>query len=577
MRKLPVSVLLFLSVALAIAPPGQAPKTAASNLAAFIPVGSLLCLQSPDFAALVHDWEGSAEKPKWLTSANYQEFSRSRLFLRLEEAQAQFASAAGAPPNMAMVDSVAGDQSALALYDVGNLEFLYITHLPSARAVQNVLWSSRAKFEPRKAADAPYYVRTDPTSNRVVAFAISGDYLLLATREDLMVSALMLLSGATQPSLQDEAWYKRAVSAAGPAGDLRMVLNMPALVKSPHFRTYWIERNITELKSFSAEISDLHRSSTEYQEDRVLLKADSDEGRQTPAEANNAIAEVLGRVPEHGGIYRAWSAPSAEAVVDLLSQKILAPHSGAGATSNSAPAVALGNGETGSEGDLETRINVAPLLETPGALRATALLKLLKTNPPEAVLEFTWLPTIERSPFVTPRSAVVIRGTSSWNREAARTAIREAIEGLYTVSQIGVGWAEHQEGIASYDQLDGLLPVAVATQGPVLIVADSAEALKPLLTAPHVTQSAPNLTYAAGLRLSAEREGIVKMMRLIETPAASEPSSVPGQPGREPLFFSEDLASLSRSLDRVESEEVRVEDRGSQLRQSVVYLLKSKP
>lgn len=186
------------------------------SLAAFMPTGSLLFIESPDFAPLVHDRENSKEKQKWLASDNYQVFSRSRLFLRLQEAQRQFAVAAGALPDMALLDAVAGAQSALALYDIGNLEFLYITRMPSARAMQNVLWTNREKFEPRKAADIPYCVRTEPERNRLVAFATSGDCLLLATREDLMASALSLLSGKSQVRLQDENWYKSAIAAAGP-------------------------------------------------------------------------------------------------------------------------------------------------------------------------------------------------------------------------------------------------------------------------------------------------------------------------------------------------------------------------
>ena len=202
------------------------------SLAAFMPRGSLLFVESVNFAPLVHDWENSKEKQKWLESDNYQVFSRSRLFLRLQEAQRQFAVAAGAPPDMALLDAVAGAQSALALYDIGNLEFLYITRMPSARAMQNVLWTNREKFEPRKTRRI--FLITfglNPEKNRLVAFATAGDCLLLATREVLMAGALGLLSGESQPTLQDENWYKSAVSAAGPrtvgygagpAGDLRL-------------------------------------------------------------------------------------------------------------------------------------------------------------------------------------------------------------------------------------------------------------------------------------------------------------------------------------------------------------------
>jgi hypothetical protein len=539
-----------------------------------MPTGSLLFVESPDFATLVHDWENSREKQKWLESDNYQVFSRSRLFLRLQEAQQQFATAAGAPPDMALLDSLAGEQSALALYDIGNLEFLYITRMPSARAMQNVLWTNRERFEPRKAADIPYYVRTEPEKSRLVAFATSGDYLLLATREDLRAGALVLLSGKSQPTLQDENWYKSAVSIAGPVGDLRMVLNVPLLVKSPHFHTYWIQRNITALKSYSAEVADIRRSRTEIREDRVLLKANSPEDTQPLATASPAIAELLGMVPAQEGIYRAWSAPSADTVLDLLAQKILAPHSGPGAPSQTSPSVALTQGQTGSESDLETRIDVPPLQGTTGAPGTEALKKLLNAVPLEAALEFHRLQNIGQSAFFEPHSAVLIRGSANWDSEAARIALRAAIEDLWTTSQIGVNWVENREGNADYYQLDGLVPLAVATKGPILIVANSAETLKPLLMHSQITEAGQNVVYAAGFRHSAERENIVKMMRLIETPLAQQYGGMQGRPGREPLFFSENLGSLSQSLESIESESLVVEDRGSQLRQTVTYRLK---
>jgi hypothetical protein len=583
MKKLTLLILCFLSISLAMAPPGQGPKPSSSSLAAFMPTGSLLFVESPDFATLVHDWENSKEKQKWLESDNYQVFSRSRLFLRLQEAQKQFAVAAGAPPDMALLDSVAGGQSALALYDIGNLEFLYITRMPSAHAVQNVLWTNREKFEPRKAADVPYYVRTEPEKNRLVAFATSGDYLLLATREDLMASALGLLSGKSLPRLPDENWYKSAVSAAGPAGDLRLVLNVPLLVKSPHFRSYWIERNITALKEYSAEVADIHRSATEIREDRVLLKANPSGDTQPRASASPAaVAELLGMVPAQQGIYLAWRDPSADTVLDLVQQKVLMPHAGPGVASQIAPGVVLTPGQAGSESDLETRIDLAPLQGATGALGAEALKKLLNAVTLEAVLEFHSLHHVGPPAFIEPHSAVLIRSSANWDSEASRDALRAAIRDLWTTSQIGVNWVENHEGNANYYQLDGLVPLAVATKGPILLVANSAEMLKSLLgRAPlgpaansQGAEEGQNLVYAAGFRHSAERENIVRMMRLIEMPLAQQSSGVQGEEGRTPSFFSENLASLSQSLESLESESLVVEDRGPQLLQTVTYRLK---
>ena len=120
-------------------------------LSKYVPAGSLVYLEAKDFSTLLSDWNSSAQKKQWLTSDNYEVFSRSRLFLRLKGAGDQFAAAAGLPPDMNFLSQVAGERSVFALYDIGNLQFLYITYLPSAKSMQTTLWQTRSKFEPRNA------------------------------------------------------------------------------------------------------------------------------------------------------------------------------------------------------------------------------------------------------------------------------------------------------------------------------------------------------------------------------------------------------------------------------------------
>jgi len=50
LRKLSLLILGFLSVCLAMAPPGQAPQPSSSSLAAFMPAGPPLFIESRDFA-----------------------------------------------------------------------------------------------------------------------------------------------------------------------------------------------------------------------------------------------------------------------------------------------------------------------------------------------------------------------------------------------------------------------------------------------------------------------------------------------------------------------------------------------
>src|SRR5258708_35867411 len=186
-----------------------------------------------------------SQKASWVKSKNYEVYSRSRLFLRLQGAGQQFAAAASLPPDMNFLTQVAGTQSALAIYDIGKLEFLYITKLPSASSMQSTLWQTRTKFETRGAAGVTFYVRRDPESEREVAFAVNGEYLLLATREDLLAGALQLMAGSKDRTIEDEQRWSQSVATGSPAGDLSMVLKLDKIVIIHYLRSYWFSSTIT--------------------------------------------------------------------------------------------------------------------------------------------------------------------------------------------------------------------------------------------------------------------------------------------------------------------------------------------
>jgi hypothetical protein len=63
------------------------------------------------------------------------------------------------------------------------------------------------------------------------------------------------------------------------------------------------------------------------------------------------------------------------------------------------------------------------------------------------------------------------------------------------------------------------------------------------------------------------------MTGLIEAPLAQQFGRRQRPGGHEPRFFSENLASLSRSLARIESESILVRDRGPLVSQTVTYRL----
>jgi hypothetical protein len=62
-----------------------------NSLSSLFPGGALVYVEARDLSTLLRDWNTSEEKRLWLTSDNHEVFSRTRLFMRLAEAQEQFA------------------------------------------------------------------------------------------------------------------------------------------------------------------------------------------------------------------------------------------------------------------------------------------------------------------------------------------------------------------------------------------------------------------------------------------------------------------------------------------------------
>jgi hypothetical protein len=533
-------------------------------LARYAPPGAMLYLEARDFCSLLAQWNGSQQKSVWRRSANYEMFSRSRLFLRLKEAGDQFAAAAGLPPDMNFASQVAGSQSAVALYDIGNLQFLYITKLEPGKAEQTALIQSRSKFETRSAAGATFYYRKDEEKKREVAFAVSGGYLLLATREDLMTGALELMAGSGKSSsIESEAWWTRPVAAAGPPGDLRLVLNLEKIVPSPYFRSYWVQKNITAMKAYSAAVSDLHLSSTAYHEERVLVKKEGSAAESAAGDGSAAVAELAPLVPADAGSYQIVATPPAAETLSRLEAQLLAPATVLGPAAETAPQVALTSGETGGGGDLETRIDQPPVATGPQTAPSEPLTNLLAQNPVRASLQ-VWNTELDKDGvFVRVHSALVLLGSSDWNESSARAAIGDFVRPLLTTGALGAGWRQK----AGHQELDGLWPLAVAVRGKALILADDSRLLSQFSSNGKHTTGAQPAMFLAGWSHARERARFVRMTRLLDGQSGGEE----GEASRVPEFFSGNMASLSSVLAGFSSQKVVVRDAGDKVLQSVAY------
>ncbi len=539
----------------------QAASPAEPALSHYIPSGALLYLQAKDFSVLLADWNKSAEKQNWLKSSDYEVFSRSRLFLRLADASKEFSRAAGLPADTNLLRQVAGTQSALAIFDIGKLQFLYVTRLPSASSTQSALWQARSQFETRNAHGVDFFYRRDAESGREVAFAVTGDYLVLATREDLVAGALQLMKSTSGHSLESDAWWSQSVSAAKDAGDLRMVLQLEKMVASPYFRSYWIQQNITDLKQYSAAITDLTFSGKEYQEQRILLRKTPIPAEAMQNEGPASVSEIVRLAPPQAGFYEAKANPTAAECLALLETKILAPHLGPAAAEKLAPQIQIGNGETGSSSDLETRIDEPPAQPGDSVGNATPLKTVLSKNPPLAIFYTQSTEKDRDGVFVRIHSAVALLGASDWNEADVRNALVDFVRPGFTTGQLGVNWQPN----AGYFALDGLWTLSVSANGKYLLISDNAGLLGAMLANLKPKNAQQPAVYLASFDHARESENFLTLTRLLDKPVGGSGA------GETPDFFSKNIGSLSSTLAGVSSEKIVIRDAGDKVTQTVNY------
>jgi hypothetical protein len=538
----------------------RAALPAEPELSRFVPSGPLLYLQARNFSSLLSDWDSSEEKRTWVKSKNYDQFSNSRLLLRLKDAGTEFSSAAGVPADAKLLQQVAGKQTVFALYDIGKLQFLYLTRASSSDFSGSTLWQTRAKFESRSAGGVNFYYRKDPDSEREVAFATTGDYVLLATRLDLMAGALELIAQGKEHSIEEDAWWLRATSASGAPGDVRMILNLEKIVPSPYFRSYWVPQNVTEMKQYSSAISDLTRTGGEYREERNLFRKTPTLPSGAAGTGASAVADLLRLAPQDGGFYAATADPTPGYCLELFAEKILAPHQGPAATQKTAPQVQLGNGDVGASSDLETRIDQPLAKNTGTADNRSALQDLFSKN---RVLAELHVQGTDRDPvgvFVRMHSGVAFLSEAAWDERKVQNALGEFVRPVFTTGQLGVGW----KNVAGYSVLDGLWPLGMAVRGKYLIVSDDPAILASMLEGLNKKTDATPANFNATFRHQREQANFVVLTKMLDRET--------GQAGRGvPEFFSENIATLSFALNNVISEKITIRDSGDRQTQTVVY------
>jgi hypothetical protein len=427
------------------------------------------------------------------------------------------------------------------------------------------------------ADDASQDADSPSDETRSVAFATKGEWLVLATDEQLIARTLELMSAADaagNDSLAAQSWYADALARAPvQAGKLRMAIDLSRVIRSPHFRTYWIQQNITELSHYRAALCDLYQDASGFREERILLPATHDEDSKAASLQNADLSSLTVLVPPGSAVYRAVAHPSEQDVLATLNDKLLRRSAWGAADSNAAPHAILSTPQAGRDSDLETRIDEPDTAPTGAQNAEQTLQTLLNTLQVNAMLTLeTHAATIQTSSTWIPfHAAIVLELGQPPDPKAVQSALSEAIRPDLTAGALGTAWTPVAGGFLITSDAH---PLVLAVDGKRVLIANDPDLLKAILSRRQIHPDAHAIPalLMTGFDASGTRPFFLRWTAIVDgldkAPSTNQPSPDDGNPP----FLGKNIASLSNAFRQYSAEKFTARQDGEIVRQTVDYV-----
>src|SRR6185503_13966252 len=120
------ALLVLICVALIVYARSNRSNKNAYSLAGDLPRGALVYAQFENLPELIKQWEQSQLKDRYLSSTNYQQLQHRHLALKLISRWEEFNNALGFSVDLASIGSSTDGAAAVALYDIGQLDLLFV-------------------------------------------------------------------------------------------------------------------------------------------------------------------------------------------------------------------------------------------------------------------------------------------------------------------------------------------------------------------------------------------------------------------------------------------------------------------
>jgi hypothetical protein len=592
----------------------------AYSLAADLPRGALVYAQFANVPELVKQWDQSQLKERYLASTNYQQLQHRHLALKLISRWEEFNNALGFPVDLAAIGSSTDGAAAVAIYDVGQVDLLFIAPISEEKALLTQFFNNKDQFEEAEAADGTPYYRQNVEADRgrqkqVLAFAAVNGRFLLGTNEKLFLRAMANITRrSTKDSIADDPNFKSLSQKVTPHFATIWV-DQSKLNADYYFKKYWLMQNVDELKTIRAGIFDLEQQQSRWIERREFLttvplqrsnsgipaaelralysRAPDDAPFVKVASVNNAampgtiIRDTLFDSPvEQDSAGRSWS-------WDSYSSEDFYPISDDDYDYDRYSS--LGNNyDTTIDDPYDARVSDRP---EPGRnpLAAeleqqflTGLQNVLTPARPSAVAVATTPHTTKGPLFVEFRKVAIfnLRAPGSLRRELLEQTVAQGAVGRLTVVNPGSQpkWESRNEAGLAWRSLN--LPmlgweICYAVKDNLLIVTNSNELMKTVLEDSETNQSASvtaDVDELTVIRFDRRKESFDDIVNVLDADAIKQQqqgsNADPNASKESQEFFSGNISSLLNVAADVSRIEIKRKSSGNNLHEQIELVMK---
>ena len=597
------------------------------ELAEDFPRGPLVYGQFSDLPALIKQWDQSRLKQQYLSSANYKQFQHGHLALKLIERWEEFNNALGFPLDTSALSSAADPRVAIAIYDIGRLDLVFIAPMSDEKIMATEFFKSKDQFEAIELPDGTTYYRHEVEADRgrqkqILVFGALKGRLILATSEPLLLRAITNINGKSKKDrLWDDPSFKTLSAMVNPHFATVWV-DQAKLNDDYYFKHYWLMQNLDQLKAIRACMFDLELKDGTWIERRDFLSTGKDRQNNSPLPAAE-ITRLLSQIPAGVPFMKIESLGGDTSLTTALIQQTLLDRPG------STPKQSgkywswdrYGDDEfypvdTDNEEDYDARYSyLSPEFdsliddprdakisqqETPGEnpLRnelerqfAERLQEAIASARPQAAVVATSPRTMAGPLFVEFRRVAILplQTPGNLNRQALEEAISKAAQSRLTVAgpSVDLKWVDRAENYQSWRELE--LPMlgwhfCYSIRGRDLIIANSPELLSAILgirnqPATVAEQSPAALDDLTIIRLDQRKTAFDDIVNRLDAESIKRRQATAAKDDKDAAakseeFFSGNIGSLLDVASNVSRIEIKRSSSANSLHEEIEFILK---